>query len=212
MRNPKTAEKKADFTYADYCKWPDDERWEIIEGEAYDMTPAPNTSHQSILGDLYLQFGNFFRDKECRVFIAPFDVRLPQNNEEEDGKIRSVVQPDLVVVCDPEKIDEKGVRGAPDLAIEVVSPSSVSKDTIKKRRLYEKHGVKEFWLVHPVDRLVSIYYFGKDGSYGQPKCFDSGSVIKVKSFAGLEIDLKKVFPRIENVVRESPRKYLGRQN
>ncbi|MBF0547582.1 MAG: Uma2 family endonuclease [Candidatus Riflebacteria bacterium] len=196
------------YTYGDYLKWPDEERWELIDGQPYDMTPAPTIDHQSILLELSIQFGLFFRGKKCRVFIAPVDVLFPKDEHEKDEKVQDVVQPDLIIVCDPEKIGEKRIRGSPDLAIEIVSPSTVSKDTIKKRRLYEKHGVKEFWLVHPIDRLVTTYSLGEDGFFQKIEYYDSEATIKETLFPGLEIDLKTVFPKVvPREVKESPAKY-----
>ncbi|MBF0407711.1 MAG: Uma2 family endonuclease [Candidatus Riflebacteria bacterium] len=140
----KTAQKlfQENYTYGDYLTWPEGERWELIDGEAYDMSPAPTLNHQDILGDLYIQFASFFQNKKCKVYTAPVDVLFPDNDQQDEKKVRNVVQPDLVVICDRKKLNEKNVKGAPDLVIEVLSPSTASKDVIKKRRLYETHGVK----------------------------------------------------------------------
>lgn len=102
----------------------------------------------------------------CRVYIAPFDVRLPSDNEADDD-VSTVVQPDISVICDRAKLDEKGCRGAPDWVVEVISPNTVAHDQITKRDLYEVHQVREFWLVHPIDRLVTVYRL-TDGRYGKP--------------------------------------------
>ena len=102
------------YTYQDYCQWPDEERWELIEGVPYAMSPAPGLAHQTVVGELFLQVGEFLREKPCRAFIAPFDVRLPSRNEA-DEDIVSVVQPDILVICDPSKLNERGCRGAPGL-------------------------------------------------------------------------------------------------
>ena len=154
-------------TYGDYLAWPEDVRYELIDGEAYMMAPAPTVSHQEIAGEVYRQLGNALQGKPCRALIAPVDVRLPKADEA-DERIDTVVQPDVLVVCDEAKLDRRGVRGAPDWVVEVISPRSASHDQIIKRRLYERHGVKEYWLVHPMDRVLTIYRFAGD-EYGKPE-------------------------------------------
>ncbi len=144
------------FTYGDYRLWSEDERWELIDGEAFAMSPAPTRTHQTILGEIFRQVANFLEGKPCQVFIAPFDVRLPESNETDD-EVETVVQPDLVVVCDASKLDEKGCRGAPDWVVEVLSPSTASKDHVRKKLLYQHHGIREYWLVHPTDHILTRY-------------------------------------------------------
>ena len=141
--------------YADYLQWIDN-NYELIDGEAYFMAPAPNIEHQDVAGEIFRQIANALVGKKCRVFMAPVDVRLPKNNEA-DEQIDTVVQPDVLVVCDNNKLDRRGVRGAPDWVLEVLSPATASHDQIKKRDLYERHGVREYWLVHPTDRVLTIY-------------------------------------------------------
>ncbi len=162
-------------TYAEYLTWPDDVRYELIDGVAYLMAPpAPTLDHQDFAGEIYRQLGNALQGKSCRVFIAPVDVRLPKVNEA-DELIDTVVQPDVLVVCDLDKLDRKrGVRGAPDFAVEVLSPSTASHDHVRKRRVYERAGVREYWLVHPTDRIVTIYRL-ENGEFGKPDvCVLSG--------------------------------------
>lgn len=193
------------YTYADYLTWPDDERWELIDGEAYDMTPAPTPNHQAILVELSRQLANFFLGKPCKVFVAPFDVRLPKKNES-DMRTTTVVQPDILVICDSEKIDDRGCRGAPDLAIEVLSPSSVSHDQLRKLNLYESRGVREYWIVH-TEGSVMVFHLGESGIYGRPDTYDRTMKIENALFPGLSIDLSTVFPEKVRVVRQSPRSY-----
>lgn len=145
------------FTYEDYCQWQGDERWELIDGEAFLMSPAPRLRHQRILGELHRQMANFLLGKSCQVFVAPVDVRLPKWPGEPDAKVDTVVQPDLVVVCDPGKLDDAGVRGAPDLVIEILSPATASRDQVSKRDLYLRHGVREYWLVDPAGPSFRIF-------------------------------------------------------
>ncbi|MBN2887119.1 MAG: Uma2 family endonuclease [Chromatiaceae bacterium] len=154
-------------TYADYLSWPEDVRYELIDGVAWCMAPAPTLDHQELAGGIYRQLGNALQGQSCRPFIAPVDVRLPRADEE-DGRIDTVVQPDVLVVCDPAKLDRRGVRGAPDLVVEVISPGSASHDHWRKRQVYERAGVPEYWLVHPADRMVTIYRL-QDGGFGKPE-------------------------------------------
>lgn len=154
-------------TYADYLSWPEDVRCELIDGMAYLMAPAPGVSHQEIAGEIYRQLANALQGKACRALIAPVDVRLPKADEA-DECIDTVVQPDVLVVCDAGKVSERGVRGAPDFVVEVLSPATAAHDMVKKRRLYERHRVREYWLVHPVDRVLTIYRITASGEYGKP--------------------------------------------
>lgn len=144
------------YTYADYSRWPAGERWELIDGIAYAMGPAPVRLHQKVLGNLFRQAADALEGKPCEVYIAPFDVRLPKRKENDEA-VDTVVQPDLSVICDPAKLDDKGCRGAPDWIVEVLSPATASHDHLAKRALYERVGVREFWLVHPVDRIATLY-------------------------------------------------------
>lgn len=165
MALPKISDKR--FTYADYRNWPDDERWELIDGEAYAMAPAPTISHQTLVLAIAKQIDEALDGAPCRALIAPIDVLLPAA-EESDERTATVVQPDILVVCDPAKITERNVRGAPDWIIEVLSPATARHDHLTKRALYERAGVREYWLVHPVDRIVTVYTL-KDGQYGGPE-------------------------------------------
>ena len=184
------AEKK--YSYADYLSWDDENRYEIIDGEVFDMN-APMRMHQKYVVEILIQAGNFFHNKTCEVYVAPFDVRLPKKSKKNED-IFDVVQPDISVICDPKKLDDKGCVGAPDLVVEVISPSTAGKDQIKKRALYEKNGVREFWLLHPDDKLVFVYVLGKDG-YGKPEVFDvSTSPVTSFIFKEMIIDLRHLFP------------------
>jgi Uma2 family endonuclease len=180
------------YTFGDYLSWPDGERWELINGIASAMTPAPSTQHQKILVEVTRQFSNFFLEKPCDVFAAPFDVRLPRGDEK-DELIDTVVQPDIVVVCDPTKIDEKGCKGAPDLVVEIVSPSTVQKDLKEKMALYERAGVKEYWIIHPSDKTVMLFKLGPYRQYGRPEILTKDDPLQVELFEELAVDLKLVF-------------------
>lgn len=190
-------------TYGDYCNWKEDERWEIIDGVPYNMT-GPSRQHADISRELSFQLVSFYRDRPCKVYTAPFDVRLPRGNEA-DRDIDTVVQPDILVVCDERKLDDKGCRGAPDLVIEILSPSTASRDCIQKRVLYEKHGVKEFWTVDPANRIVTVYLSGADSTFGKSEIYGDSDKIKVSITEGLEINLEEIFPPMLRVVKESPK-------
>jgi len=188
-----TATKRdARYTYADYLTWSDDERWELIDGVAYNMTPSPSRRHQEISGDLFRQFSVHLFGKCCKVYAAPFDVRFPAPGESGEAA-STVVQPDIVVVCDPTKLDDKGCQGAPDLVIEILSPYTSSKDLKEKFLLYERAGVSEYWVVHPAERTVMVFLRGTDGAYGRPARFASDDRVPVGVLPDLEIDLTTVF-------------------
>ncbi len=180
------------YTYGDYAKWPDEERWELIDGVPYNMSPAPSRIHQKILGELHKQIAVYLTGKTCEVYIAPFDVRLPKGDEN-DEQIDTVVQPDLVVVCDREKLDERGCKGAPDLAVEVLSPGTAGKDMKIKLALYERVGVKEYWLVDPSNKTVQVYQLETAGPYGRPGIYTDADQLKVGLFPDLTVDLSMVF-------------------
>jgi Uma2 family endonuclease len=187
---------KSNFKYNDYLNWPEDIRVEIIHGVAYMMSP-PVTIHQKISMLLSLRFASFLEGKTCQVFAAPFGVRLfPKEDKTDD----TVVEPDIVVVCDPSKIDERGCNGAPDLIIEILSPSTRRKDRYIKRELYQKAGVREYWMVSPEDCEIevhlfeenSIKFFGINDS-DTPEHLKLPDVATVFVLPGLEINVKDIF-------------------
>jgi Uma2 family endonuclease len=189
------APDKNKFTYGDYLTWPEEERWELIDGQPYDMTPAPSTFHQSISMEFSIQIGRFLADRGCRIFAAPFEVRLPEADEA-DEEIITVVQPDLAVICNPDRLDKRGCRGAPDWIIEIISPSTAARDQISKVALYERHGIKEYWLVHPEDKLVTIRRLNEAGKYGIPSIHEAKGSLPVGIMPELSIDLDLVFRSI----------------
>ena len=183
------------YTYGEYCRWPDEERWELIDGVPYDMSPAPSRTHQEILGELHLQIAPFLRDKGCAVYLAPFDVRLPDNDAQPDSEVPTVVQPDITVICDDGKLDEAGCRGAPDWVIEILSPSTAPKDLREKLLLYERHGVREYWVVHPRENVIEVFRRSDAGAYGRPEAYGPEARIPVSVLHGLEIEAETVFRR-----------------
>lgn len=180
------------FTYADYLSWPDEERWELIEGEAWDMSPAPGTDHQKVLREIFGRFYEYLQGKNCELFPAPFDVRFQEPNELSDEEILTVVQPDLVVICDPSKIDERGCAGAPDIAVEILSPSTAYKDETMKLKLYEKHGVKEYWIVNPEAQYIMIYRLDRE-KYSKPEYLKDDDIIESRVLKGFKAKLSDLF-------------------
>ncbi len=180
------------FNYKLYQTWPEDERWELIEGDAYNMSPAPNSKHQIISGDFFGNIWQFLKDKPCKVFSAPFDVRLSEMDNPEDLDIETVVQPDIVVVCDNKKIDKKGCLGAPDIVVEILSASTGYKDETSKLALYEKYGVREYWIVNPDAEYIMIYRL-KDNKYEKPEYLKKDDILTSIVLEGLTIKLKDIF-------------------
>ncbi len=193
---------KSQFTYEDYLHWPEGQRWELIYGKPYAMAPAPARVHQETVLGIASQLFTQLYNKPCRPYIALFDVRLPQS-EQKDEAINTVVQPDIVVVCDESKLDERGCRGAPDWIIEVLSPNTAVHDQIDKRDLYERHGVLEYWLVHPSDRILTIYCLDGDG-YAAPRILATEGVASSCVLPELSIDWARVFPPPEQSTLEPP--------
>lgn len=178
------------YTYRDYRCWPENERWELLDGAAYLMSPAPNWLHQEVLMEVARQLGNQLKGHRCRLAIAPLDVRLP-HNDEADELVDTVVQPDLLIVCDARQIVADGVRGAPAWVLEVLSPGTASYDHVHKRRIYERAGVAEFWLLHPLERLLTIYRM--DGtSYGAAEILEASGK-QALNCVPLHVDFAQVF-------------------
>ena len=160
------------FTYRDYASWPADERWELIDGVAYDMCAAPSRRHQKISLVLSMYFSNYFKGKSCEVYPPPFDVVLPDKGTDDWRDSTTVVQPDLVVICDKSKLTDEGCLGAPDLVVEIISPYTSKKDIKEKFDLYEREGVREYWIVYPGDRAVQVYALTEEGYYDEGRIFD----------------------------------------
>jgi len=180
-------EKYQRYTYADYCTWDDGERWELIDGIPYSMSPAPSPAHQTLSSRIHYQLFGYLKDKSCKVFAAPFDVRLNAAGDDDSD----VVQPDLVVICDRSKIDSKGCNGAPDLVIEILSPSTVKQDKLLKFNMYQRAGVREYWIVDPDSRMVQAHIL-ENGRY-YIKSYAETDTIPVYVLDGCEISLPDVF-------------------
>lgn len=172
------------YTWSDYQTWPDGERWEIIEGVAYNMSPAPNTRHQKIAGHLFGMLYARLAGQRCTPFTAPTDVKLSEHD---------VVQPDVLVVCDPSKITPTHIEGAPDLVVEVLSPSTSAKDLREKLALYQRAGVKEYLIVDPMENYLQRFVLGGDGTYGRAEIFAPEETLALAALEGVNIALWEVF-------------------
>lgn len=182
------------FTYADYRQWPDDQRWELIDGVPFAMAPAPTVSHQTLVLSIARQIDDALVGVPCRTLIAPVDVLLPAADEAGD-QATTVVQPDILIVCDPAKVTENNIRGAPDWIIEVLSPATARHDHLTKRVLYERAGVREYWLVHPVDRVITLYTL-KNGFYGGPEIVEMAGERSPKIFPEIVIRWQAILDKL----------------
>jgi Uma2 family endonuclease len=179
------------FSYSDYLQWNDDQKWELIDGVVYNMTLAPSRKHQKISMELAWRLGRFFSNKNCDVYTAPFDVRFPEEGEP-DSHIKNVVQPDISVICDKSKLDDRACKGAPDFIIEIVSPFTARKDLKEKLYLYESRGVKEYWLILPEDKILMQHTLA-NGNYGRAVIYSEEDKLSPSLFPALVIDLALVF-------------------
>lgn len=180
------------YTYADYLTWDDEERWELIQGVPFCMTPAPLANHQHISGEIFGNIWSFLKNKPCRVFAAPFDVRLVDDVITDDRSIETVVQPDISVICDEKKIDRKGCLGPPDIVIEILSPSTAYRDETDKLMLYEKYGVKEYWVVNPDARYVMVYILS-GSTYNKPAYYTQNEILKSHVLQEFTLDLSGIW-------------------
>lgn len=184
------------YSYADYLHWEEEERWELIYGIPHSMSPAPSRQHQEVVGELFFQIKNHLKNKKHQVYVAPFDVRLA-NDFSDDHLIDTVVQPDISIFCDPSRLDEKGAVGAPDWIIEVLSPATRDKDLNTKLLLYQKFGVKEYWIVDIEKSNILTYTLDETGKYPQAIRYSHES-IKLKSnvLKSFAIDMRQLFGKV----------------
>ena len=175
--------KDSPCTWDDYQSWHDDQRWEIIEGEAYAMTPSPLERHQRILADLMIELHGFFKTKNCRVYPAPMDLKLSDQD---------VVQPDILVVCDPSQIRKTHIEGPPSLVIEILSPATTLHDRGRKLELYARSGVQEVWLVTPYPSAVEVFLLDGE-SYRLKRTYAKEDTLQSPCFPGLEMELGAIF-------------------
>jgi len=179
------------YSYSDYLNWKFDEYVELIKGKLLEISPAPSRKHQAVLGNLYGFMFPYFQKSPCQVYVVPFDVRLP--SMQEGAEILTVLQPDLCVICDVSKLDEKGCLGAPDLVVEVVSIGNTKKEMRQKFAVYQEAGVREYWIVHPHDHNVIIYQLNDEGNYiGLPPLTED-DILTTTLFPELSVQLFDVF-------------------
>ena len=184
------------YSYADYLTWQMEEVVELIKGKVFKKAAAaPRRIHQKVSVELTLRLAGFLKGKKCEVYIAPFDVRFPTSSKE-DKKIYNVVQPDICVICDPEKLDDRGCIGAPDLIVEILSPGNSKMELKHKFDLYESNGVREYWIIHAETQDLLIYSL-LDGKYVPSCLFTSGDVVESKVIVGFKLDLEEFFGDIE---------------
>ena len=180
-----------EYTYADYLKFEFEEMVELIRGKIFRMSPAPKTIHQKVSGNLLGIFWQYLKQRECQVFHAPFDVILPVANKKRE-KATTVVQPDIVVICKPEIIEEGGCFGVPDLIIEILSPHTSKKDLQLKYDVYEEAGVPEYWIVMAELQLVEVFVL-EHGKYQRITTYVKEDQIMPRALPGLTIHLDEVF-------------------
>jgi len=179
------------YSYADYYKWKFEERVELIKGRIFKMSPAPNRMHQDLSFRIHLLIYNFLNSSKCKVYSAPFDVRLPRKSKD-DKDIITVLQPDICVICDESKLDDKGCLGAPDVVVEILSPGNNAKEMKNKYEVYEEAGVKEYWIVSPQNETFLVYTL-IDAKYVPSRTMTTGDIVISSVLSGFSIDLEKLF-------------------
>ena len=179
------------YSYADLLSWEDDTRYELYDGRPVALA-APSDVHQRISMALSAQLYNYLRGKQCQAYAAPFDVRIFEEQGDSPDNVDTVLQPDLMVVCDHSKVDRHGVHGAPDLVIEILSPATARYDRLVKFNLYQRAGVREYWIVDPATRTVSVHTL-EDGAYHAATVYSSDLSVPVGFLDNCNIDLSMVF-------------------
>jgi Uma2 family endonuclease len=181
-----------DYSYADYLKWTFDERLELIRGRLFKMGPAPSRIHQELSWEMARELSIYLKGKPCKAYTAPFDVRLPRKSKN-DRDILTVVQPDICVICDPAKLDDKGCLGAPDIAIEILSPGNNKKELLNKYEVYEEAGVKEYWMVVAQEKAFWQYILNKEVRYAASRPLTMGDMVTTPLLPGFTLDLEELF-------------------
>lgn len=184
---------KDHYTFADCLTWDENDRIEIVNGEAIMMSP-PSTAHQLISGELYRQLANYLDGKKCRAISAPFAVRLFEKAGDSTDDVDTMVEPDISVVCDLSRLDKNGYRGAPDMVVEILSPSTRRHDRLVKLGLYQQAGVREYWIVDPENRSVQVFLLDEKGALQLREDYGREDIAKVNVLDGCFIELPKVFP------------------
>lgn len=180
------------YTYADYLQWKFEERMELFRGKIF-LLSTPNRKHQEISREIFHPLLNFLKGQKCSAFSAPFDVRLPVKNRKKDNEVTTVVQPDICVICDETKLDDRGCCGAPDLVVEILSPGNSDKEVRLKHELYEEAGVKEYWLVYPAEESVAVFLLGENHRYSGAAIYSGNDEIHSAALKGFKINLRDIF-------------------
>ncbi|WP_223649216.1 Uma2 family endonuclease [Hymenobacter psoromatis] len=183
------------YTYADYLSWKFTEYVELIRGKVMRKMSAPVTAHQRCSMNFSREIGFYLKSKTCEVFAAPFDVRLTRNTGNGDAQVRTVVQPDLCVVCDPTKLDRRGCLGAPDWIIEIISPGTAAYDNHTKFNLYAENGVGEYWIVFPGERSISVYTL-QDSDYQLQGDYYEPGLVPSRTLPELQLQWADVFENV----------------
>lgn len=183
------------YTWTEYQTWSDDERWELIDGVAYNVSPAPSIRHQRVASNFHGVLYRMLAGKSCRPFMAPTDVRLSETD---------VVQPDILVICDPGKITPSHIEGAPELVVEILSPGTSAKDLREKKWLYQRAGVREYIVVDPLELYVQRFLLSAEGRYGEPEVFGPEDVISLVVLDGLTVDLREILEWIPPDAKSGP--------
>lgn len=192
VRNFSDLDLNRSYTYADYLTWKFKERIELIKGRIFKMSPAPRVNHQRVSRYISAVLFNFLEGRQCEVFTAPFDVRLTRKTVEDEA-VLTVVQPDICVICDVDKLDDRGCLGAPDIVVEILSPGNNQKELKNKYDVYEENGVREYWIIHPDEKTFMAYTLDEQGKY-QPSALKTiGDDIVTPILPGFSLDLEKTF-------------------
>lgn len=184
-------QEKSNFTYADYLAWDKAERIEVMDGQII-MQAAPSRIHQDISMEISRQLANFLEGKNCKVYSAPFAVRLFEEDTDTPDDVQTVFEPDISVICDKSKLDDRGCKGAPDMIVEILSPSTLKHDIFFKMNRYQEAGVKEYWIVRPSDKSVQVFLLNND-AFRPVAGYGSDDIAKVNVLDGCFIELSKVF-------------------
>ncbi|MGY6522975.1 MAG: Uma2 family endonuclease [Mongoliitalea sp.] len=198
VSNPLVKEPNLSFegySYADYLSWEMDEMVELIKGKIFKKAAAPRRIHQQVAGNLFFKLRSFLQEKKCKVYFAPFDVRLPKKSMSDD-EIHTVVQPDICVICDPSKLDDKGCIGAPDLVVEILSPGNKQHELKRKYEVYEEAGVKEYWLLDPESQTLLVYTL-ENKSYKASRLMTSGDIVYSQALEGFSLNLEEFFNALD---------------
>ena len=191
-RNVEEPDPSMTYTYADYLKWQFEERLELFRGRIFKLS-APDTKHQDLSRNILVPIALFLKKKSCKIFAAPFDVRLPVKNRKKDDEVTTVVQPDICVICDESKIDSRGCCGAPDLVVEILSPGNSKKEIRLKHELYEEAAVKEYWIVNPEEENIVVFVLNEEGKFSGLYMYASDDTIQSFAVPGLNINVSEIF-------------------